>query len=60
MSIQEFYGNASSGLDRIPPGTPGEDLIPDEAWRSDCNYALSPYWDGVVYCEVPEGCDFSV
>lgn len=59
MKTVSFYGNHPEGFDRIPEGTPRREIIPDEAWRGDCNYALSPYWDGCIICEMPEGCDFS-
>jgi hypothetical protein len=58
--VVAFYGNHSKGYDRLPPdewsrgGNPG---WPE--FRSDCPYALSPYWDGFVVCIVGHDADFS-
>lgn len=51
----EFYGNHYLGYDRIPEDSEGLDKIPAEAWRKDCPFALSPYWNYVVVCSVPKG-----
>lgn len=59
ITVKEFYGNHADGFDRILDETPGIDMVPGEAWRDDCEFALSPYWRGAVICAVPKGCDFS-
>jgi len=62
--IAEFYGNHPDGYDRIPQGCPG-DFVHSGIARSDYGQdekcrAISPYWDGIAICEVPDGSDFSV
>lgn len=56
--IVNFFGNHAEGYDRIPDEY--NDKVSSDCFRSDCTYALSPYWDGSVECFVPDGCDFSV
>ena len=56
--IVAFEGNGK--YDRIPPEDwdyPGKGDWKE--FRTDCSYALSPYWNGYVICFVPVDADFT-